>query len=112
MFTDGPSPFGKRFQVNSGSLNFLLKPWFTMPKQTFEERMELRKSQVRAQRAIADYQMLLDHEKLLGIVSYKDKQHSNSEGETQQKRPATFNLKGMITTGAPLVFTSDVKKQQ
>jgi hypothetical protein len=56
--------------------------------------------------------MLLDHEKLLGIVSYKDKQHSNSEGEIQQKRPATFNLKGMITTGAPLIFTADVKKQQ
>lgn len=66
------------------------------------------KKKVTAAKAIADYQMLLDHENLLGIVSYKDK---DSESQQQKKPAATFNLKGMITTRAPLVFTADVKKQ-
>ena len=44
-----------------------------MPKLTFEDRIELKRQQVRTAQAFADYQKVIAQEKLLGIVSYRDK---------------------------------------
>lgn len=50
-------------------------------------------------KAFAEYQLLLEHEKMLGIVSYKDKATQKTESK-EEKKPV-FNLKG---AAAPIQF--------
>lgn len=96
MFADGPAPFGKRLQINSASVEFIAKPWNTAPKYTFEERVEIKRKEIKQKLALNDYQRLLDEEKMLGIVSYRDKKRSASATKGGSGAQPAFNLKGAL----------------
>jgi hypothetical protein len=59
--------------VNSAAVNFIPKPWFEKPGPSYERRMITKRKELAMQKGIADYKLLLEQEKLLGIVSYKNK---------------------------------------
>ena len=89
VFSDGPAHFGKSFQVNSASLSFLGKPWQEAPKYTYEEHVARAKRQAETKHALTQYQLLLEQEKLLKVLSYRD---DTSSAKTTTE--PLFNLKG------------------
>lgn len=114
MFADGPAPFGKRLQVNSASLQFIAKAWNQAPKHTFAERVQIKRTQLANQLALKEYQSLLDQEKLLGIVSYREKTSSSKEDQNaatsaSQSKPTEFTIKGAKPSG--LNFSADSFKR-
>ena len=91
VFDDGPQPLKKRIQVNSASVNFLPKPWFERPPIDYEARMTIKRKDLACKKGLADYQLLIQQEKLLGIVSYKDRRNDTESVATKK---AVFDLKG------------------
>lgn len=73
------------------------KKWNEAPKYTYEERVELAKKEAKMKRGQSEYQRLINEEKLLGIVSYRDRKRASSS-EAAERAPQFNPLKG--TSGA------------
>lgn len=68
------------------------KPWQKMPVHTFADRVTKKKEQEVAKKALSDFNTLLEHEKMLGVVSYRDRIAQKTEEKVERK--PLFNLKG------------------
>ncbi len=76
------------------------KKWNEAPKYTYEERVQQAKREAKMKRGQSEYQRLISEEKLLGIVSYRDRKRTASADAAERQGSASqFNpLKG--TSGA------------
>lgn len=83
-----------------------------MPKYTFEERIELRKKQIVKDIALQQHQRLLDQEKLLGLVSYRDADEETSTETAAAEQDTQFKLKGKSSRkGGVTLNIQDIEKQ-
>jgi hypothetical protein len=81
--------------VNSAALDFKIKPWFEIPEHSFETRSAHKKAVYKSKKGLAEYQELLDHEKVLGIKSWKNL--DDHEGDAENNKPQ-FDFKGAAST--------------
>ena len=93
MFVDGPKPLGLRFQINSASLNFESKEWFSIPKLDKETTRKLNKEKEISADGLHHFYEFIEEEKRLGLTSYKERAEIQ---EKTQPVPAqkTFDVKG------------------
>ena len=85
IFEDGPYPFGKRIQANSGALNFLPKPWYYHPDVTKEEIAQYRIEIEQIEALKREDEALEMHESILGLTPFSlekaIKEHKNDAAE-------------------------------
>jgi hypothetical protein len=77
-------------------VHFLPKPWFDRPPAAYHRRAAMKKQELSIKKGLADYQLLLSQEKLMRIVSYKDKEMEQLNPAESSKKEAVFDLKGSV----------------
>ena len=78
------------------------KKWQEAPKYTYDERIQLSRKETQIKKGQSEYQRLISDEKILGIISYRDRKSTDqaSEAAERQSSPA-FNLLKGSTAGGP-----------
>ena len=109
VYDDGPAPFSKRLSVNSAALDFKLKPYFEIPIHTHEVKSLHRRAVQNSKKGLSDYQEILDHEKILGIKSWKDNT-GETEEDIENNRPI-FDLKGSSASLSNANVSQKLKQQ-
>ena len=84
VFTDGPAPFGLRFQINSASVDFKLKPWWSIPATTYDQRREHALKQQASKVVNQKYKDILDDEERLGMTDYRGRLAAKAEAAQAQ----------------------------
>jgi len=86
IFDDGPAPFFKRFMVNSASLSFEAKPWFTIPDFTREEANVIRDARKNTAAGKKAWLKLIHDEKMMGIQTFVNRQKAEKGAATIAKK--------------------------
>ena len=86
MYDDGPAPLNMRFQINSASLDFLKKEWFSIPETTPKQRREEDVKVIKTLKGEKEYQELLDDEKMMGLTRFTNRRKSHLEPIKKKRR--------------------------
>lgn len=94
MYEDGPYPFYKRFQVNSGSLTFKEKPWFTPPNPIQNKKVKHQQYLIkRGEWAKAEHDLVKEHEEYFG---FEPRDYRKMKEEQKERKRGGFGAQAVI----------------